>query len=209
MKRWFTADPHFSHANIVRYCKRPTLKKSDLNEKGGWASPQAAIDAAVRADGFQLKRYNERVKPDDQVINVGDFLNYGAEKGDPGLKNHPDVYFKQLNGIWVNIEGNHDANNGVRSIGRHLFTNIAKLRVFVSHYPTDNGIQDPELMAWVRKNCAFAVCGHVHEKWAEMWDNGFLNINVGVDVRKYLPISDSEIYNIYEKAKRNQVNGKI
>ncbi|MDD4389686.1 MAG: metallophosphoesterase family protein [Eubacteriales bacterium] len=209
MKRWFTSDQHYGHANIIRYCGRPILRKGDIDEHGKWASTEAAKNAATRCDNFLIKQANMRIKADDSVISVGDFMCYGAEKGVQGLRNHPDYYLKQLNGHYVIIEGNHDIQNNVKPIGRHLFTNIAKLRVFVSHYPTDNGIQDPELMAWVRKNCAFAICGHVHEKWAEMWDNGFLNINVGVDVHKYLPISDSEIYNIYERAKRNRVNGKV
>lgn len=202
-RRW-TADIHYGHANISKFCKRPTLRKTDLDENGNWVSHEVAIEAANRMDAFLTKQMNARIKDDDETIHVGDFINYGSNKGDPGLRNKPSDYLKQLKGTWIFIEGNHDGNNNVRSIGRHLITSIAKLRVFVSHYPTTSEAQDPELMAWVRKNCAFAICGHVHEKWAEMWDEDLLNINVGVEVRKYLPISDSEVFNVYEKAKRER-----
>lgn len=209
MKRFWSADVHFGHANIVKYCKRPTLRKNDLDQNGNWVSLTTAIEAANRHDAFLLKQINSRVKSDDQVIHVGDFINYGANKGDPGLKNKPDDYLQQLNGEWIFIEGNHDKNNNVRPIGRHLITEIASLRVFVTHYPTDSDIHDPDLIDWVHKNCAFAIVGHVHEKWAERWIEvvghrkyHFLNINVGMDVRRFAPISDSEVFCIYERAKR-------
>jgi calcineurin-like phosphoesterase family protein len=208
MKRWFTSDQHYGHSNIVRYCRRPTLRKTDLDAKGNWVSPEVAIEAAKRSDDFLIKHANMRVKSDDMVISVGDFICYGAEKGVQGLRNHPDFYLNQLNGQYVLIEGNHDAQNNVKSVGRHLITTIGKLRVFVSHFPTDDDHQDPALIEYVYKRCDFALCGHVHEKWKEkMVDTyrgtQFLNINVGIDARKYIPISDSEIYNIYEKVKKN------
>ncbi len=213
MKRYWTADIHFAHANIVKYCYRPTLRKSDLDDKGNWISDEIAIQAAIRADVFGIKTINGRVKPGDLVTHVGDFLNYGKNKGVEGLRKKAEDYLEQLNGTWIMIEGNHDGNNGVKTIGRHLITTIGKFRVFVSHYPTDDEHQDPDLMKYVYGHCDFAICGHVHEKWKEKLvltprGNSFLNINVGVDARKYIPISDSEIYNIYEKVKRNEKQNK-
>lgn len=202
MVRYFTSDQHLGHANIVRYCKRPILRKGDVNEAGEWASPEIALQIASKNDDFIIKHANMRVKAVDTVISVGDFLNYGNVKGVKGLRNKYDDYLKLLNGKYVLIEGNHDDQNGVKTDGRVLFVMIANLRVFVSHYPTDNPRQDPDLMKWVKKNCAFAICGHVHNQWATQWDEHLLNINVGVDSHRYFPISDQEVFNIYEKAIR-------
>lgn len=51
---WFIADPHFSHANIIKYCHRPF---ADVNE----------MDATL------VENWNAKVKKDDVVWCLGDF----------------------------------------------------------------------------------------------------------------------------------------
>lgn len=46
---WFTSDPHFGHANIIKYSRRP------------FASP-------VDMDAHLIKNWNAVVKPDDVVL---------------------------------------------------------------------------------------------------------------------------------------------
>jgi len=53
MTTWFTADQHFGHANIIKWCKRPF---NDINEM-----EQVIID-----------NYNEVVAADDHVFMLGD-----------------------------------------------------------------------------------------------------------------------------------------
>ena len=50
---WFTSDPHFGHANIIRFCDRP------------FDDVQAMNDALVH-------RWNAVVQPEDTVYVLGD-----------------------------------------------------------------------------------------------------------------------------------------
>jgi calcineurin-like phosphoesterase family protein len=203
-KRFFSADCHHSHANVSKYCNRPTLWKTDLDENGNWVSPEAALAAAERMDAFLIKNFNQRIKPEDTVCHVGDFINYGAVKGVPGLKNKPDHYIKQLNGRWQFLRGNHDENNNLKPDADYLITKIGGMPVFVAHYPIEN--QDkfhPKLVDYILNCTKFQICGHVHNAWEYKYfvhgQGKYLMYNVGVDVHRYMPINDDEIYRAYNR----------
>jgi calcineurin-like phosphoesterase family protein len=51
---WFSADFHFGHSNIIRYCNRPFANAAEM-------------DKAI------LDRVNESVKADDELYFLGDF----------------------------------------------------------------------------------------------------------------------------------------
>ena len=53
MKHFITADKHFGHANIIKYCQRP-FKDVEV------------IDKAL------IRSWNERVKPEDTVFKKND-----------------------------------------------------------------------------------------------------------------------------------------
>lgn len=202
-KRYWSADLHLCHANICIYCKRPWLRSEDLNNDHHWISSQAALQTATRMTDGLVREFNMRVKPEDRVVHVGDFMNRGVAKGVPGLRlSWLDVLAK-FNGHWTLLEGNHDGQNKVKCIASWMISEIGNYRAFVCHYPTFHENMDPYLAEYVMRVCDFAICGHVHDHWKTMWDMKLLNINVGVDVRKYRPVSDDEIIGIYEKEKRN------
>ena len=50
----FTANEHYGHANIIRYCNRPFTSVDEM-------------------DTEIIQRHNEIVKPKDVVIHAGDF----------------------------------------------------------------------------------------------------------------------------------------
>jgi calcineurin-like phosphoesterase family protein len=81
MTIYFTADTHFSHDAIIRFCDRP------------FRDAQAMDDALVA-------NWNRRVGPDDTVFHLGDFC---WRKGD-GLS-----LLAQLRGRKHLILGNHDS----------------------------------------------------------------------------------------------------
>ena len=54
MKKWFIADTHFSHKNIIKYAGRPYATVEEMNE--------SLID-----------NWNQCVDADDQVFFLGDF----------------------------------------------------------------------------------------------------------------------------------------
>lgn len=193
-KRFWTGDFHLGGNGISEYASRPFKNAEDMNKR-------------------LISNSNMRVKQEDTVVNVGDFASYGAEKGKEGLRIKPSEYLKQLNGKWIMIEGNHCENNRVKTDMKFMFTTIGKHKVFVSHYPTDslnNKIIDvkfwDELVKFAVNNTSFALVGHVHDAWhwkiCKDYGRDYLNINVGVDVNRYMPISDDEVMKLYEKIKK-------
>ena len=202
MKQWITADIHGGHGNICRYCNRPWLKQSDLNAAGEFVSPAAALACAERMTEGLITNFNSRIRPEDHVIHVGDLYNRGRAKGVDGLRVSYKTMLARLNGSWTLVTGNHDENNGVKTQAEFMVTKVGPLVAFIAHYPTDSLIHAPALIEYVRATCDVALVGHVHTAWAVMWDRGLLNINVGVDVRKYRPVGFDEIVTIYEQEKR-------
>lgn len=83
MNIWFTADTHFGHKNIIRYCNRPFSSVEEMDES-------------------MIESWNEVVKTndDDIVFHLGDFA----------FKNH-EKYLSRLNGVKYLIRGNHDPKN--------------------------------------------------------------------------------------------------
>lgn len=80
-KTWVTADHHFGHANIIKYCKRPFSSQEEMDEA-------------------MVRRWNSVVEPDDMVYHLGDFTLGGRD--------HFLRYVERLNGYIVFIPGGHD-----------------------------------------------------------------------------------------------------
>ena len=140
-----------------------------------------------------------RLKADDTLICIGDFQCRGAERGVPGDK-RPWTYFAGLYvPTLVLLEGNHDHNNKVRTIGRYLFGKMSHFNFVATHWPTDNEEHDPLLIDYIRRSCAFAIVGHVHNAWQVSVRDGIVNINVGVDANNYRPVLDDEVVQLYLK----------
>ena len=81
MKYYFTADEHFGHENIIKYCNRPFTSVEEM-------------------DNELIKRANSVVGKDDIVIHGGDFTLKG--------KKDADNYIRRLNGNHIFIKGSHD-----------------------------------------------------------------------------------------------------
>ena len=78
---FFTADTHFGHANIIKYCDRPFKTVEEMNEE-------------------IIMRWNQVVTPKDSVYHLGDFCF-----GDP------EKYMERLNGTLFLIRGSHDKHS--------------------------------------------------------------------------------------------------
>mgnify|MGYP003608729537 CR=1 FL=1 len=201
-KRFHSADIHANHANICIYCNRPWLREADLTIDREWTSQLAASECAIRMNLGLTHNFNMRIKPEDRVVHYGDFATAGKVRGVNGTGESYLDFLNRLNGRWTLLRGNHDKQGRVKTIGDYLFGNIGPYRFFGSHYPTDDENQDPELIRYVRTTCQLAIVGHVHAAWKTKWHDGILNVNVGVDVNNYIPLSDDEVLEIYEKETR-------
>jgi calcineurin-like phosphoesterase family protein len=75
---WFTADTHFNHANIIKYCNRPFKTVEEMDET-------------------IIAIWNRLIGKDDFVYHLGDF-----SMGDPRK------YYSRLNGKVFIVPGSHD-----------------------------------------------------------------------------------------------------
>lgn len=192
MKTFFTSDLHLQSTEspgIIDWAHRP-------------------FKSVEKHDAALIRGIQERVKPDDLLIHVGDFMNYGKNRGRESGRAKPEEYVKRIGRQIVFLEGNHDPNNHVRCIGRTLTTKVGRYIVSVGHYPSmDPRFELTFLPTYAAKGYGLIrihLCGHVHDKWQyyiggfhtyEIRDVGelILNINVGVDVWKYRPVSEAEL----------------
>lgn len=218
MTRWFTADCHYIHPNIIKYTHRPQLKTGDLNEDGSWVSNEVAHLRAEQMNEMLMRESNQRVKPEDSVICVGDFACRGGEKGVMGSKAKPGEILKKLNGHWTIVSGNHDVQNGVKPLCEFMSCEMGNYHVGVQHIPLyDSKFPPQKYLSERRKKfledhsryCAdyfdFMICGHVHDAWKVKKVAGIWHVNVGVDVCRYMPINDVEVMLLYEKALKGAV----
>jgi len=166
MNLWFTSDTHFGHENIIKYCKRPFKSLEHMNME-------------------IIRRWNERVQPDDMVIFAGDFCFRNSpaskERGE-GDTHKWKTYRDQLNGEIVFLQGNHDRNNSLPTKIMSLTLNYAGHNIFVTHMPEN---ANPKFK--------INLVGHVHEKWKTKKGKGYTMVNIGVDQWGFRPVKMDEI----------------
>ena len=141
---YFTADWHFSHPNIARYCPQFRLQSDNTNE----------------LNEYLIDCWNRVVTPQDTVYNLGDVCF--AKK--PA---HIEAVLQRLNGQHHLIYGNHDYL--IRQNEAH-FLNTRKF-VAVPRRMTQRGLataartdQQDQLAVEVADFAdeSFEFCDHVH-----------------------------------------------
>ena len=161
MNYWWTSDYHFSHFNIISYCNRPFKTVEEMNE-------------------VIIRRHNERVKPEDTVFFLGDFVFKGGREG--GIERYR-LFEKRLNGKFIFIKGNHDRNNSLRAIITKMYIRYGAKDICMTHRPEN---ADP--------NVPLNFCGHVHEKYkVRRLNENSLIVNLCVEVWDYYPVSYNQI----------------
>jgi calcineurin-like phosphoesterase family protein len=179
---YFSADHHFDHANIIRYCGRPFAGVNEMNEE-------------------MVRRWNSVVGPSDTVYYLGDF----------SMAKRPVLHFgSQLNGEKRLIIGNHDRchprkqsaaevqavyrDGGFTSFDVELTMQLAGQEVLLNHFPyfaaelaAEYVVKHQDLRP--KDRGLWLLHGHVHEKW-KIKDR---MINVGVDAWDFYPVPLSTI----------------
>ncbi len=189
--RFWTSDFHFGNPNILRYCNRRFRSVERMAE--------------VFINKANMKAKNST----DTIIHVGDFSNYGNEKGTVGSKIKPQEYIDKFKAKVILVEGNHDGRNKVKSDFISCTIQLANSFRYVSvgHFPSNYPESKGQFLPGTLR-----LCGHVHGKnaWKWYWDafNKVLNINVGIDHWKYDIVSDEDIINYANRiiSKINQDN---
>jgi calcineurin-like phosphoesterase family protein len=108
MSFWFTADTHFGHENIIKYCNRPFKDADEMDET-------------------LIRNWNERVTKGDTVFHLGDFCFKRSHRG-------KDIV-DRLNGDIILIKGNHDKKQSIKTIIDSMVVYYNGHRIWLTHYP--------------------------------------------------------------------------
>lgn len=132
-----------------------------------------------------IRNHNQRVKDEDLVFDLGDFIfrnSPGGKKGE-GLTDKSEVFLSRLNGKRINVKGNHDRNNSLKTCVEKIYIKHGGKKICLVHNPIH---ADP--------NCELNFVGHVHTSWKiKRLSDGSIMVNVGVDVWNFRPITFEEI----------------
>lgn len=174
MTTFFTADTHFQHDNIIRFCARP-------------------FRSAAEMDDAMIRNWNATVQPDDTVYHLGDVAFGDVSRLMPRLRS--------LSGKKYLIPGNHDDQDKLEVLS-NVFTilpplvevniqvNERNIKISLCHYPMES---------WNRSGRkALMLHGHNHGRMAE----NNQRLDVGVDCWKFYPARLEDILNRLKKLPR-------
>jgi len=182
MTTYFTADQHFGHQNIIRYCGRPFHSVGEMN-------------------AVLVANWNAVVGPHDTVHVLGDVAMGRREESMPLIG--------RLAGHKILYPGNHDRcwyGHGERALRLEqeyldagfdeirqgpLAMTVGNREVLVCHLPYQGDSGETERYARFRPidQGMWLLHGHVHEKWRQQGRR----INVGVDVWDFTPVAEEVI----------------
>lgn len=165
---WFTADEHFGHHNIIKFCKRPFAHVDEMRET-------------------LISNFNSLVGKNDETWHVGDFA-----------WRHVNVYecygiIQRLNGMHHFVIGNHDETAGKTQLvhGDRAFQTWNQYEfvkrpgffpnVFCNHYAQ---------RVWPDSHKgSYHVFGHTHGVLPDFRRSH----DVGVDANNYCPVSYTQL----------------
>jgi len=172
---FLTADEHYCHANIITYQDRPFKDVTEMDNK-------------------LIANHNSIVKTGDHTIHIGDFC----------LSNETDFIniIRRLNGHHYIMDGSHDRvlehyyknENKPKDIEDKL-TLLPKLfefkyagqKITLCHYAMTKW--------WASHHGSLHFFGHSHGKY----EHPGRAVDVGVDVRDYLPIQLEQAIKLVQK----------
>lgn len=156
---------------------------------------------AERMDRAMAERIASRVGADDDLWVIGDFAACDDKQSQAATRR----IFDQLPGRKHLVRGNHDPDWVTRlpwsSVHELVEVQDKDQRFVLCHYPmlTWNGVRDG----------AINLFGHVHDRWQGA-DN---QVNVGVDLWNFAPVSCAEILSravcLPENVRWREVEGEL
>lgn len=167
---YFTADCHFHHKNVIKYCDRPFADVDEMNR-------------------VLIENWNNVVKENDEVYILGDFTFKGLDAIEPLVE--------QLNGTKYLVRGNHDrklkAGSPYESDEYYVELKSFNRWFILSHYPfaSWNGMH--------RGSIHLHGHQHNHKGYnLDNLEQGIRRYDVGVDANNYTPISVVDIKRFFE-----------
>lgn len=207
---FFTADTHFGHGNIIKYCNRPFLTDRDrqaLADNGGtwhdgnWKGSQSSVwkmtrEAIEMMNATFIDNINAHVGPDDTLWHLGDWAFAPRDQYYNISRGYRDrITCRHIRFVW----GNHDHRsiaNLFEESHHQTEVRVGDQRIFLNHYA---------MAIWNQSHRkSIHLYGHSHST-AEAWLNrvmpGRRSLDVGVDnanklLGEYRPFVLEEIMSI-------------
>lgn len=174
---WVTSDLHFNHDREFIFKPRRFETIQEMNET-------------------IIQRWNEVVRPDDDVYVLGDLMLGDSEAGVGCIK--------KLNGALHIVLGNHDTDNRVKlyyqlpnvvEVALALKLKYKKHHFFMTHYPCLTGNLEKEALTQMTLN----LYGHTHQQTNFYNDMPYM-YHVGVDSHNCYPVLlDDVIKEMHDK----------
>jgi calcineurin-like phosphoesterase family protein len=172
--KYFTADWHLQHGNIIPYCNRPF---KDANQ----------MDTAL------FRNSNEIVEDTDEIWNLGDVTMKSA-----GYAGSIKKLVERFKGHKHLVLGNHDnwkmhnyLEIGFETIHSAMWFEHADWKFVLVH--------DPALYTvFENSGDTIVLCGHIHRLFKHLLPEKRI-INVGVDVWDYYPVSMTSILELIKQ----------
>ena len=202
-RKFFTSDFHLGFDALLKIEKWP-------------------FKSIAKHDEALIRSCKQRAKPEDVIYHLGDLFCYKQDMhggiNSKGLDIKPAEMLKDIQATFLNIRGNHDLNNKVKSVcdSMHMYLSKRYPSVSLSHYPTYDSRIDPSCLT-----APIHLCGHVHGRWLHCLDldHRILNVNMGCMVWGFKIVSDVELIDylndLFKKKPdelfrcKKQFNGKI
>jgi calcineurin-like phosphoesterase family protein len=149
MKKWFIADTHFAHSNIIHYTKRPFQSIHEMDEQ-------------------IIENWNRSVEPQDIVFFLGDF-GRGSTDFLTGICG-------RLHGNKICIRGNHDGTPatmykiGFTLVLESAFIKIGRHIVELIHTPGAPAPPHFQLHGHVHDRRPNKLVGRQLNLSVEVWD---------------------------------------
>tara|TARA_R110000772_G_scaffold267971_3_gene393575 strand:+ start:15330 stop:15947 length:618 start_codon:yes stop_codon:yes gene_type:complete len=200
---YFTADTHFNHKNIIKYCNRTAFGEDSSFRNG----TERLFNDVHEMNEHMIDSWNSVVKHSDVVYHLGDVFF--------GPKDEAITLCNRLNGYKILLRGNHDLKppnefwlqagfSLVYTLG-HRKTHRIEVEgqvLHLSHYPYVKDLTAYDERTYLHHHAPEEdktplLHGHVHDRWQT---KGHM-INVGVDVWDYKPVSIGAIQILVKLAK--------
>lgn len=195
---YFTADTHFSHGNILKYCSRTKyMSEEEIDLLSKNIRFNVSFDSVSRMNRELINNINSIVKPDDTLWHLGDFsFSARGKEYVTARKFREQINCKTVNLIW----GNHD-RYGISNVFNRTFD---KATVKINNQTI---IMDHEAhIIWQKSHHgAWHLYGHSHsnaEEWLDKMMPGRRSIDVGVDnalkiLGDYRPFSFKDLQKLF------------
>jgi len=185
MAVWFTADTHFGHGNIIKYCQRPFLSPEEFAATRD--DPRSKIrispETVKRHDNSLLESINSLVAPDDVLWILGDYCWGGLADA---MRYRNRIRCRTVNLVW----GNHDQSEIAPAFNDCMDQGMIEVEgqpIWLNHYP---------MRSWDRAfHGSWHFYGHVHGRLEreDAQKPAMLTKDVGVDACDYRPWSFAEL----------------